>query len=334
LYKKEKEIEICFERIRYIRKLINENSILLEKEIDSLYEKIDDLLLLTEKKEEQDEFIPLPSHSKTSQENQDYLLNNSELTEFQKLNTLLNDSIWENAIELDLLCDPDSYQDLLKRSKNIFNTLISEDMTNKSFLDFGCGEGYMNEIVSKMGCSKNIGYDVKEYHNWLNVHDVEFYTNFKEIENNKFDIILVHDVVYHSQESVDSILEKLNKVLNEDGKIFVRVHPFMSRHGGHLYNKMNKSYVHLIFTEEELDGLGLKLDKSIVQERYVIKSFREHVAKSNFKILEEDLQRQDVDRFFSSNILVKKRIMDFWGGNKFPELQLSLDFVDFVLVKK
>ena len=40
--------------------------------------------------------------------------------------------------------------------------------------------------------------------------------------------------------------------MEENSRLFVRFHPYTSRNGTHLGNQINKAYIHLIFSDDEL----------------------------------------------------------------------------------
>ena len=57
-----------------------------------------------------------------------------------------------------------------------------------------------------------------------------------------------------------ALLNQVKSVCGPQTKIFTRCHSWMSRHGSHIYKQLNKAWVHLFFTEDELVKMGLKLD--------------------------------------------------------------------------
>ena len=74
--------------------------------------------------------------------------------------------------------------------------------------------------------------------------------------NGPYNVIILFDVIDHLKiENPTEVLRKLGELLAPDGKIYMRCHPITSRHGTHLYHDLNKAYVHLVFTGEELRQL-------------------------------------------------------------------------------
>ena len=59
------------------------------------------------------------------------------------------------------------------------------------------------------------------------------------------------------------ILNKIRSVCAPNAKIFIRCHPWISRHGGHLYHQLNKAFAHLVFSPAELQMLNVDLAESI-----------------------------------------------------------------------
>ena len=174
----------------------------------------------------------------------------------------------------------------------------------------------------------SIGYDLIQSGNLEWNNDI-LTTDWEVVENNgPFDFILLYDVLDHVENPVE-VLNKIKKVCNLETKVFVRCHPFTCRHGGHLYHKMNKAFIHFIFTEEELAELGLKVD--IIQKTYTpIKDNNKWFSDAGFKVTVSDTITTPVEDFFKNPIFMKKLPIHLYGNN-FPEFQMSQQFNDYVL---
>ena len=104
--------------------------------------------------------------------------------------------------------------------KNFF-----ENIKNKRVLDFGCGDGrYKKYIIDN---NEYIGIDVDEsgHPNQDKKNDITWNKKKLPFENEFFDIILMTEVLEHI-ENVGETLDELNRVLKNNGKIFI-TSPFL-----------------------------------------------------------------------------------------------------------
>lgn len=263
-------------------------------------------------------------------------MNDEQLKEFTELRMLLNSNEWPEAVNKELICDINSEEDKFDRANGILNLLELNDLSNLSFLDFGCGEGH---IVINCNAKLAIGYDIDKINSKLTWENLEnnklLTTDFNKIkEFTPFDKILLYDVLDHVDNPIE-ILNQAKDLLIENGKITVRCHPFCGRHGGHLYQQTNKAFVHLIFSEEEMQKLGYDLinTQHII---YPLKTYEDYFNKVKLKIEYNFVERVNVEEFFNKNQLVKNRLMKHWNrkiDGEFPRFQMEQCFIDYVLTK-
>ena len=172
--------------------------------------------------------------------------------EAQTLIDFLQSADWPEAAPAFLICQ-NTEEDKTERAEGIIN-YIAENFTNKKFCDFGCGEGHVAREAGKIA-GYSIGYDVVKDGTlpWESTeYDYSLTTDFEKIkQNGPYDIILLYDVLDHVK-SPEDVLKQVASISNANTKIFVRFHPWIGRHGGHLYKDLNKAWAHLVFTEEEL----------------------------------------------------------------------------------
>lgn len=252
-------------------------------------------------------------------------------SDFDVLKSLLMSEEWPQAAPDFLICE-ENEQDKIDRAEGIISYL-SQDLRDKSFLDFGCGEGHVVLNASTSGATKSHGYDILKSGNlnWEEKKESFLLTNdFEKIkENGPYDFVLLYDVLDHTENPVE-ILNKVRQIVNENSKIFVRCHPFSSRHGTHLYRKLNKAYVQLVFTDEELTELGLVSD--IKQKTYFpIAENNKWFDGARFKTVSQDGVKTLVEDFFKDNKLVSSRITRDIYSKAFPEHQMAQVFNDYVL---
>lgn len=238
---------------------------------------------------------------------------------------LLNSDVWPEAAPSFLICS-ETDEDKFERAEGILD-YVGEELKDKKFLDFGCGEGHVTKKAIEVG-SIAFGYDIIQTGSldW----SVGLTTDFTIIKaNGPYDFVLLYDVLDHCIDPV-LVLNQVKEVCGVDTKVFVRCHPFTSRHGGHLYKQMNKAFIHFIFSEEELLELGLKAD--IVQKTYFpIKDNGLWFTESGFKTISHDSVTSSVEEFFkNTQVILNKLPLNFYKGN-FPDWQMSQLFNDYVL---
>jgi SAM-dependent methyltransferase len=267
----------------------------------------------------------------------------NELCQFDNLKTLLDSSEWPNAVFEVQIADENCEGDKKERAEGIVD-IILPSLDQKKFLDFGCGEGHVAKYAAK-NANLSIGYETEKNPNsqleWENKKENFLLTmDFEKVKKEgPYDIILIYDVLDHSkEESMTKVLEKAKSVLLDEGNIYLRCHPWVSRHGGHAYRKINKAFVHLVFTEDELEKIGLELEFNN-KVLYPLATYLKAIEDAGLtKINEEEIDFQDVEPFFSENPIVKRRILKAFGinewGNTRPAFQMSQCFVDYVLKKQ
>ena len=176
--------------------------------------------------------------------------------DFQDLVYALNSDVWPEAANQFLICDPDVEEDKILRGNGILDLMIGEEIQNLKFLDFGCGEGYSVQSPKEKNTSLAVGYDIKQFQNWEKdtSEKINFSTNWDTVKQyGPYDVILCFDVIDHAiQETPQELIQKMKSVLSPTGKIYLRAHPWTSRHANHFYHKLNKAYIHLVFSDAEL----------------------------------------------------------------------------------
>jgi SAM-dependent methyltransferase len=259
-------------------------------------------------------------------------------SEFGLLKGLLESSKWPEAVFSAQIADESSESDKMERAEGISDILLPPFL-DKKFLDFGCGEGHVAKHVSKEAAF-SVGYDIiPRGPSWENKNEkLLLTTDFEKVKNEgPYDIILIYDVLDHSQESPEELLLKAKSVLSQEGKIYLRCHPWTGRHGGHAYKKINKAFVHLVFEEKELSELGVVLDynKKILRP---INTYNKAIEDAGLKRSEPEVDTQEVEAFFEENSLIRNRILNSLGlatwTSDTPAFQMSQCFLDYVLEQK
>ena len=244
---------------------------------------------------------------------------------FEDLKILLESDEWPEAVSNFLICN-ETEEDKEDRARGILN-LLSIDLKGKKFLDFGCGEGHLVIEASKY-CDFSIGFDVTQTGN-LNWNE-NLTTDWEKVKSNgPFDVIVLFDVIEHCEYPF-KVLKQVKEVCHPDTYVFCRFHPWMSPHAGHYYKQINKAYIHLIFTDDELRKLGLtptfshKFWKPIDQIASLLKS-------TGFEIINYEIHRTRVSSFFNDNEIVRNRLPLNHFNDQFPEWQMSQEFHDYII---
>jgi 2-polyprenyl-3-methyl-5-hydroxy-6-metoxy-1,4-benzoquinol methylase len=244
---------------------------------------------------------------------------------------------WPEAVNPHLICDPNSEQDKNERAQGVIEMMIEQDLRNLKVLDFGCGEGQCVSLMPKYGTKLAAGYDIKAYPQWKTFNnDVILTDDFDVIKSHApFDVIILFDVIDHTlQETPLSILNKCREVLSDSGRIYMRCHPFTSKHATHLYHEINKAYLHLIFNEEELKQLVqnsayCESNNGVVDP---LKTYNLYIEQANLKIINRRESIEDTNPFFKIP-KIAERILRKTKMPSFPEDQMSIQFVDYILQK-
>jgi 2-polyprenyl-3-methyl-5-hydroxy-6-metoxy-1,4-benzoquinol methylase len=262
-----------------------------------------------------------------------------DFASFEQLKKALESDQWPEAVNPNLICDPTSETDKNERGRGIIELMIEEELKGLKVLDFGCGEGHCAFLATEYGVEKAVGFDIQSQAAWSKFptsENLTFTTNFQEVsENGPYDIILLFDVIDHVKGAEPAkVLAQAKDLLTDGGKIYMRCHPFLSRHATHLYHDLNKAYIHLVFTEEELKQIvpNARFVEDSIRVLYPLKTYGDFTRDAKLKSVNRRDVTEKVEPFFKIP-KIAERIIQHSGMDQFPEFQMSLQFVDFVLKK-
>lgn len=265
-------------------------------------------------------------------------------TDFDTLKALATSDAWPEAVDPNLICGDASEQDKFDRAEGILDLHVDAHLLNLSVLDFGCGEGHLAVRALDQKPKKVVGYDVTDlYGKHQPVSSLIFTSDWnKVVEEGPYNVIVAYDVLDHigpENGGVVEALRKLKQVLAPGGKAFVRTHPFCGRTGGHLYQQMNKAFLHLVFTEDELKALGLT-PTYVRRVIHPLGTYQEWFTLAGFQQKHSQVSKEPVEAFFSDTPVIAKRVKANWrdsrdqklrDGLQFPAMQMEQQFVDYVL---
>ena len=268
----------------------------------------------------------------------------SENKEFKQLRTLLGSPEWPIAVPTDLMVDPGSEQDKLDRAEGIVDFIITEPLSDKKLLDFGCGEGHVCKQAAHIGgAAMCVGYDVrrpeaslfswdKEEDDCLLTTDMDRVKSFAP-----YDVIVLYDVLDHVQGDHQLVMEQVKTLCHSSTKIYVTCHPWVTRHGGHMYFDINKAFFHLLFTPEEIERLGYTVP-AVTQIVRPSQFYPALFSRMGMKIEHAGARVDRVEEFFFKNELVFNRLKNrMQYADEDPNLywaawQMRQTFVDYTLV--
>lgn len=254
--------------------------------------------------------------------------------DFHNLKQMLLADDWPKAVPLALICNTNSNKDKFDRAKGIINVFLDQLVEDKKILDFGTGEGHLPKSAIDNGAKLAVGYDMKSNFLVPSEDNLKYTSVWQEVqENGPYDIIIVFDVMDHLEfETPLNVFMNLKTILAPGGKIYVRYHPFTSRHATHLYRKLNRAYAHLVFTDEELQLIIPDYIPEInAAVTHPLKTYKEYADIAGFKIINELITKSDVEDYFKHDFIASKIIANT-GKSNFPEFQMSIEFIDHILV--
>jgi len=263
----------------------------------------------------------------------------NELNEFTQIKEVLYSDKWPEAVNKNLICDPNSEKDKIERGRGIVELMIEEDLNGLKVLDFGCGEGQCAFVSTDYGTSLSVGYDIDKNDLWSNYQkpNLLMTTEWDQVvASGPYDTVILFDVIDHlKSESPELVMGKIHNVLKTGGKVYMRCHPWTSRHATHLYHDLNKAFVHLVFSKEELLELVPKseFEEEALKVTKPILTYNEMSEKAGLKIINRRDITERVEPFFKIP-LIANRIKKHTGFNDLPEFQMSLQFLDYVLTKE
>lgn len=250
-------------------------------------------------------------------------------SQFREAKKLLMSEEWPRAV------DPKSIivteEKAFGRAQQILDLIVGESLTDKSFLDFGCGAGHVVMQSLNQNPKIALGYDIDASKIKFNETNFTSELDFVKLKG-PYDVVLMFDVLDHIENSnpVD-ILKQVKSMMSNNGKLFIRNHPWCSRHGSHLYTKINKAYAHLVFDDSELSRIGGYANDHTLKLSDPLETYKSWFSESGFKIYNEIPFIKNIEDYFKES-LITNRMIDFWDGDYARMMKnIQLEFVEYVL---
>ena len=168
----------------------------------------------------------------------------------KNFDSLILSDFWPEEVSKNMIVNND--EQAILRARSIIRTFGIQYIKDNRFLDYGCGKGHCVVEASKLGFEA-VGYDVEK--TWEVDPEDCVLTTDKAVITAKapYAAVSVYDVLDHivDHEKAVEAMKFVCSVSNADTIIRVRCHPWTSRHGGHLYNSINKAFAHILLSDEE-----------------------------------------------------------------------------------
>lgn len=248
---------------------------------------------------------------------------------------LLSIDCWPEAVPPFLVANDASTDDQVNRANAVLDMMVDRPLTDMSFLDFGCGDGWIANEAVKRGVSESIGFDIIRNNNWSNLKSARFTHIYDELKPDSYDAIMLYDVLDHCESTV-LLMSQIKKLLKPNGVVYVRCHPWTSKHGSHVYKQgLNKAYIHLFLDPEELQGVLGQKPMFTRKELNPIEAYRWWFK--DFEIKRERLVTEPVNQFFKEpsfkELLATEHQISFGDIDSFLKI-METQFVDYTLVNK
>lgn len=120
-------------------------------------------------------------------------------------------------------------------------------------------------------------------------------------------------------------------VLAPEGRIYIRNHPWSAKHGGHLYEQINKSYLHLVMDEVELARAGGFSCQHNIKVINPIETYNHWIKEAGLKITSEIPTKSDVPQFFKEGSLIREKLLKLWGDESAMLANMEIEFVEYVV---
>lgn len=203
---------------------------------------------------------------------------------------------WPEAVPQFLVAKDASIEDQVNRANAVLDMMLDKQIENLEFLDFGCGDGWIAQQATKRGTANSTGYDIIKSTTWESITGVTFTDDLKQLQKNSFDVIMVYDVLDHCLDPI-GVMAYIKTLLKKDGVVYIRCHPWLSRHATHLYKQgVNKSYLHLFLSFDEIKALINQDPVFTRMEKNPIEAYRWWF--NEFDIKKERFVKEPVSEFF------------------------------------
>lgn len=242
---------------------------------------------------------------------------------------LLAIDCWPEAIAARSAAKPTT-SDQINRANSVLDMMIDKSLDKAHFLDYGCGEGYVAKKALDRGAATSTAYDLVSSTSWDDPN-VIYTTKSSDLKPQFYDAIFLYDVIDHCLDAI-AVMKHIKSLLKPGGFVYVRCHPWTSKHATHLFRDgFNKAFIHLFLTEAEIKELGYT-PMFTRHEKNPLEAYRWFFHE--FKIEKEHVLKESLGDFFlvpsfKELVLTEQEIPDNQAKEFFESMQIT--FVDFRL---
>lgn len=234
---------------------------------------------------------------------------------------------WPLAVPRSHIVDEHDSVAVSLRARQILEAL-DERLTGK-VLDFGCGDGSVTaEAARQPKVQRAVGYDIVAHDSWSDSGICAYTTDPERVlEYGPYDTIICYDVMDHLLGPQAAAVGFMAQALAAGGVLFIRFHPWTSRHGGHQYYHSNRAYEHLSVPPGE-DAPSCRAPRPLAVYESLIKD-------SGLKVLNRTVLSREPEAFFDGEVL-DRIIKHTWNGQvDRPTARkiMTTQYVDYLLTK-
>jgi len=219
----------------------------------------------------------------------------------------------------------------------LINEIIGTNISlDAKVLDFGCGSGAVLEMLKDKGFSNIRGADVSEScvalakSRGLEVNLIK--TGSLELAKQKYDLILLLDVVEHIENDLD-ILKILRSSLSDNGRILITVpaHNFLWRShddANQHFRRYSKKSLKKLITDANLKIVHLRWWNSIMFLGFLFISIKNKISKRFLKNTMQKKDNFDLPSNFISKIIFK--ILSFESKSDLMGKCIGVSLIAFI----
>lgn len=248
---------------------------------------------------------------------------------------LLGIDCWPEAVPSFLVAKDTSDADQTNRANAVLDMMLDRNVEGLNFLDFGCGEGWIARQATKRGVKESVGFDIKAHDNWANLKGASYTASFSDLPPNHFDVVMLYDVLDHTEDPM-GVMAQVRHVMKRDGTIYVRCHPWTSKHASHIYKQgVNRAYLHLFLQYDEIVELIGQPPMFTRIEKNPLEAYRWWFHE--FEVKKERMVKEDVSDFFFvpsfKELLANEQQIPVAEIDGFLD-RMTIQFIDYVITPK
>ena len=255
---------------------------------------------------------------------------NFNLKDFNSLRQILKSDVWPESIP-----NKDEYdfqETFYKFITNIINLekldvlFLGSKEESELFFNF-----MLEKQSSKTVCyfeNKNPTLNAQE----TNLSKLIITSDFENvIKEGAYDVIICYDFIEHCTQTPEKMLETIKSLRKSNGPIYIRTHPFSSRHHDHNYEYLNKAYTHLVFDDREKLKVGCLSGKKVCKELTTETEYFKLFYNLDLKINERHVIENIPENFFFENKLIFEKIKNSLNMEIVTPEEIGIEFIDYVL---